>query len=224
MKRLALLSILAASTVFAQTATSEFQLWNAVMATPQLGKDTPAFSLWFDGHARRGPDNTVLIVRPGVGVQVLPWLSVWGGYAWVPTMADGVDDVVNEHRAWQQVLLQTETSFRLNLQSRTRVEERFHERGGEVGVRLRQFFRVSWRPSVDVPIGALVSDELFIGLNSTVWGQPAGIDQNRLFVGPFFQLTPWARIEAGYLFVYLDRANDRLLHNVSVLAVFNPRF
>lgn len=222
MKRLALISVLVASSALAQT--SEFQVWNAVLATPQLSKETPALSLWLDVHARRGGENTVMIVRPGVGVQLLPWLSLWAGYAWIPTFPDGSDDVVNEHRAWQQVLLQTETSFRLNLQSRTRVEERFHERGGEVGVRLRQLFRVSWRPSADVPIGALVSDELFIGLNSTVWGQPAGIDQNRLFVGPFFQLTPWARIEAGYLFVYLDRATDRLLHTFSVLAVFNPKF
>lgn len=224
MNRLALISFVVASSAFAQAPAAEFQQWTAVMATPQLSRETPALSLWLDVHSRRGQDNTVVLLRPGVGVQVLPWLSLWGGYAWIPTFADGNPDIVNEHRAWEQVLLSYETSFRLNLQSRTRFEQRFHESGGEVGFRFRQFFRVSWRPSADVPVGALVSDELFIGLNSTAWGQPAGIDQNRLFVGPFFQLAPWARIEAGYLFVYLDRATDRVFHTFSVLAVFTPKF
>lgn len=194
------------------------------MSTVHLSKDTPALAFWADVQARRSGDGTVLIARPGVGVQVLPWLSLWAGYAWIPTFPDSTPDVVNEHRAWQQVFIQYETSFRLNFQSRTRVEQRFHERGGEVGLRGRQFFRLSWRPSAEVPVGGLVSDELFIGFNSTSWGQPAGIDQNRLFVGPFFQLSPWARIEAGYLLVYMDRSPDRLLHTFLAAVVISPKF
>lgn len=223
MKRLALLTTFIAATALAQ-APAEYQTWNAVMATAHLGKDTPALAFWLDVHARRTADAVVFIGRPAVGVQVLPWLSLWGGYAWTPTFLDGNPDVVNEHRAWEQVFIQYETASRLNLQSRTRFEQRFHERGGEVGLRFRQFFRVSWRPSADVPIGMLASDEVFVGLNQTTWGQPLGFDQNRLFVGPFFQLAPWGRVEAGYMFTYLDRARDRFFHALSVTLVLSPKF
>ncbi len=223
MPRFVVLAALISSAAFAQT-TSEFQLWNAAMTTVHLSKDTPTVAFWLDVHARRTSEGVVHITRPGVGVQLTPWLSVWAGYAWTPTFIDGNPDVINEHRFWQQVLLQYETSFRLNLQSRTRFEQRWHEAGPDVGFRFRQFFRVSWRPSADVPVGALVSDELFVGFNATTWGAPGGIDQNRLFIGPFFQLAPWARIEAGYLMVYLDRLNDRLIHAASVTVVFSPKF
>lgn len=224
MKRLALITFIVASTSYAQAPVGEFQQWNAVMSTVHVGKDNPALAFWLDVQTRRTPDGVAQIVRPGVGYQATSWLSFWAGYAWIPTFTDGVADPIDEHRVWQQVFIQYETAFRLNLQARTRVEQRFHERGGEVGVRGRQFFRLSWRPSADVPVGGLISDELFIGFNATSWGQPAGIDQNRFFIGPFFQLTPWARIEAGYLMVYMDRTTDRLLHTFLAAAVITPRF
>ncbi len=106
--------------------------------------------------------------------------------------------------------------FGLSLQSRTRFEQRFHRSGGDVGFRLRQFVRANWRPSAKVPIGVAFWDEIFVGLNDTDWGAPSGIDQNRAFLGPFLQMTPWARLEAGYLFVYLDRASDLYAHVVAV--------
>ncbi len=220
--RLALL--LGSLTTTAAFAQPEYQTWNAAMATAHVGDDAPAVAFWADAHVRRTATGTVTIARPGVGVQLTSWLSLWGGYAWTGVFADGVVAPVNEHRAWEQVLLQYETTFRLNLQSRTRFEQRFHQGGEEPGHRLRQLVRISWRPSVEVPVGLLASNELFIGLNATAWGQPAGVDQNRLFAGPFFQLAPWARVEAGYMFVYLDRATDAFLHSVSVTAVFSPRF
>lgn len=220
MRRLAFVISLYALPALAQ---AEYQTWNAVMATLHVSKDTPSLAFWADVHVRRTSEGVVHLTRPGVGFQVTPWLSLWAGYAWTPTFLDGNPDVVNEHRAWEQVLLQYETSFRLNLQSRTRLEQRFHENGPEVGHRLRQFVRVSWRPSAEVPVGALVSDELFVAFNATPWGQPSGVDQNRFFVGPFFQLAPWARIEAGYMFVYLDRATDRFTHAVSATLVVSPK-
>lgn len=223
-KHFVVAAFLCASPALAQAPIAEFQQWSAVMATAHFSKDTPALALWLDVQVRRGADNTAMMARPGIGLQALPWLSLWAGYAWVPTFPDGLAEVVHEHRVWEQVLLAYETSFRLNLQSRTRVEQRFHESGGAVGVRLRQLARVSWRPSAEVPVGGLVSDEVFIGLNSTAWGQPAGFDQNRLFVGPFFQLTPWARIEAGYLFVYLNRGVDRIFHTFLTQLVLYPKW
>lgn len=63
----------------------------------------------------------------------------------------------------------------------------------------------------------VVWNEIFLGLGETDWGQPGGFDQNRLFVGPAFFLSSWARLEPGYLAVYIDRASgDLLAHAFSV--------
>lgn len=218
---LALLLSLSATAALAQP---EHQTWSAALATVHLGAEAPALAFWTDAHVRRTSTGVVAIARPGLGVQLTSWLSLWGGYAWIPVFTDGEVTPVHEHRAWEQVLLQYETPFRLNLQSRTRLEQRFHQNGSEPGLRLRQFVRVSWRPSASVPVGLLASNELFIGLNATAWGQPLGLDQNRFFAGPFFQLAPWARLEAGYLFAFVHRTQDTFLHTFSVLAVFSPRF
>lgn len=224
---LALIVALAASASATARAQDrdELQLWSAILATASTAPAPPDFALWLDVHARRGAAGTVVIARPGVGVEIFDWLSVWAGYGWVPVFDDASGGVVHEHRLWQQAILQH--GFRelgLSLQSRTRVEQRFSEAGGDVGVRLRQFWRVNWQPSPEVPIGLAVWDELFVGFNDTDWGAPSGVDQNRVFVGPFLAMAPWARLEAGYLFAYLDRgASDLYAHVVAVNLFVFPR-
>lgn len=197
----------------------ELQVWSALLGTVDTQSAPPDFSLWLDVHARRGAAGTVALVRPGAGVRVTDWLSVWAGYAWIPTSEDAAD-TLHEHRIWQQVILQHRFDFGLALQSRTRFEQRFHEAGSDVGVRIRQFVRANWQPSPEVPIGIALWDELFVGLNDTDWGALSGIDQNRLFLGPFLQMAPWARLEAGYLFVYLDRGSSDLFAHVVAVNLF----
>lgn len=211
---------LAAAAVPAQARAeddSDFQIWAAGLSTVDFRSSAPVPALWLDVHARRSDANTVHIFRPGCGLSAAPWLSFWAGYAWVPTFRDETDDSVHEHRFWNQWILQYQSNFRLALQSRTRTEYRFSEAGDDVGLRVRQFVRVGWQPSAKVPLGGVVWDEIFVGLNRTDWGAPRGFDQNRLFVGPFLQATPWARLEAGYLYVRIDRPTGNL--DAHVLAV-----
>ena len=195
----------------------DFQVWSAMMTTASLRSATPAPALWLDVHGRRSDAGTVHILRPAIGLEVAPFLSFWTGYAWVPTFQDETDSMVNEHRLWNQWILQYQTEFRLALQSRTRIEYRWSEAGADVGLRLRQFARVGWQPAASVPLGAVVWDEVFVGLNRVDWGAPQGFDQNRLFAGPFLQAAPWARLEAGYLYVRIERPDRNL--NAHVLAV-----
>ena len=207
---------------WAQT-TSEFQLWNGVFVTQQLSSEAPSAALWLDLHARRGADGTVGIVRPGVGFRASKWLSVWGGYAWIPVDDDTIGEASNEHRAWQQVILDHRFPAGVTLQSRTRLEQRFSDGGDDIGLRVRQFVRANWRPTPDTPVGLASWDELFLGLNETTWGQPGGIDQNRLFIGPFLQPTPLLRVEAGYLLAYLERDDsDRVFHAAALNVFLSP--
>lgn len=193
---------------------SEFQIWGALLSTAHTSPSTPRFSLWLDVHARRGESGTVHIFRPGAGVVVNDFLSLWAGYAWVPVFTDG-GPRRDEHRFWQQIILSPSVAS-FSFQSRTRFEQRLNEGGDDVGFRIRQFVRANWQPRESVPLGLAVWDELFLGLNEPDWGAPSGFDQNRLFIGPFLKAAPWARLEIGYLFVYLDRTPNVAAHVLAI--------
>lgn len=194
----------------------EYQQWAALFVNGRLDPTTPRLNLWFDAHARRRGNGTLLIFRPAVGLDVAPWLSIYLGYAYVPLFTDG-QATLHEHRIWQQATLRHRFDFGLAVQSRTRFEQRVSDAGGDVGLRLRQFVRANWQPKPDIPLGIAFWDELFIGLNDTDWGPAAGMDQNRVFLGPFLMMAPWVRLEAGYLFAYLDRGTtDLYAHTLAV--------
>ena len=198
---------------------SEFHQWTALLSTGRLKQGPPGMTFWFDAHARRGDSNTVLILRPGVGAQLTPWLTLWAGYAWVPTFGDRSRGTTHEHRVWEQITLSHQTAG-WSFQSRTRLEQRVSDAGDDVGHRIREFVRVNWQPDANFPMGAAFWDEIFIGLNNTDWGAPKGFDQNRLFLGPFLNPLPWARLEMGYLFAYLDRGNADLAAHVLAVNLF----
>jgi len=196
---------------------SEFQIWNAVLSTAKLKGGSLEPAAWFDGHARKGADSTVVILRPALGLQATPWLSAWAGYAWVPVFRG--NERFDEHRFWQQLIATHATPSELKLQSRTRFEFRFADSGDDTGLRIREFVRAGWMKK-RWSVQPVVWDELFIGLNDTDWGQSAGYDQNRLFVGVALPtVATWARFEAGYLFVHLNRDTDQVFH-VLALNVF----
>ncbi len=227
---MALCAALATSGLLAPAAAraqdrEDAQAWSALLATAQTAPAPPNFALWLDVHGRRGGANTIVLLRPGVGFAITPWLSVWAGYAWIPTFDDATSTITHEHRIWQQAILSPRLeALGLAFQSRTRLEQRFSELGGDVALRVRQFVRANWQPSPDFPMGIAVWDELFVGLTQPDWGAPQGIDQNRLFVGPFLQMAPWARLEAGYAFVYLDRGDrDLYAHVLAVNLFVSPR-
>ena len=212
--------MLAPASVAAQDA-DDFQSWASVAATVDAAPRPPALSFWLDVHARRASESTAVLVRPGVGVVVVDWLSLWAGYAWIPTFDDAAGgEASHEHRIWEQAQAQHRFDFGLALQARARLEQRFVEGAGDVGVRARQFVRVNWQPSAEVPLGVAIWDELFVGLNDTGWGQASGFDQNRLFVGLFLLAPPWARLEAGYLFVYRDRGGADLYTHALAINLF----
>ena len=192
----------------------DFQTWTAFLGAGKVGADSRLRS-WFDGHVRRGDAGTVVIVRPALGYQMMPWLSVWAGYAWVPVFPDA-GDRVDEHRAWQQAILtHTALGGAVHLQSRTRFEQRFVD-DFDTGFRVRQFVRADYRFGPKPRWGLVAWDELFIGLNDPDFA-PQGFDQNRVFLGPAFFAHERLRVEFGYLWAVLDR--DPLTLHQHALAI-----
>lgn len=186
------------------------QIWTGLVSTARLGQSDSGPSLWLDAHLRRSGTGTVHILRPAIGWGHKGWLSAWAGYAWIPVLPDE-GDTAHEHRLWQQLIVQRGAG-QLSLQLRSRFEERFSPGSEDVGFRLREFGRAGWALKEDGDYGLVAWDEIFLGLNQTDWGAPAGFDQNRLFAGVFVKADANLRLELGYLSVYLNRDEDTLGH------------
>ncbi|MBP9114218.1 MAG: DUF2490 domain-containing protein [Polyangiaceae bacterium] len=205
----------------AQT-TQENQLWVASALTAPIASksDKAGLGVWLDLHLRRGSDRTVGIVRPALGYRFSSAWSLWGGYAWIPTLVDNASDF-SEHRLWQQAIFQTHAKpFRF--QVRPRFEQRFHTGQGDVGFRARLFVRANLRFIEDLPLDLALWNEVFFGFNDTAWGQLAGFDQNRVFMGPAWTVGA-VRFEVGYLNVLANRGNGAcaIQHNAAAWAVLS---
>lgn len=188
----------------------EGQVWTAFLSNAKPQGDSSGLRLWLDLHVRRADSGIVHIARPGLGWQMSNKLSVWAGYAWVPVIPD-VGNTVHENRFWQQLILKHDIG-NWSLQSRTRFEQRLSGAGDDVGFRVREFLRASWRADSKGTYGVAIWDEVFIGLNEPDWGAPKGFDQNRLFAGPYHKVGDRMRLEMGYLLLYVDRDSDTLGH------------
>lgn len=206
-------------TLYAARATAQddtdFQPWTAVFASGPVS-DSSRLLLWFDGHARMRDDASnlgVTILRPGLGWRMNDRLDIWLGYARVTGHVPGPN--IDEDRIWQQATYPISTVFGGSLSGRTRTEQRFRNQGG-TGHRLRQMLR--WSRSIGSgPFSALLSDELFLNINDTSWGQASGFDQNRLFIGGAMALGASARFELGYLY---NRLRDERANHVVSAAIF----
>lgn len=211
----ALLLLLASGASAQEQVVQETQAWfGAFSSGPLMG---PLLG-WFDLHARFTPDKqqATYLVRPGLGVRVRPDMVLWLGYLWVPTVTDGAI-TLDEHRVWQQWTWDLALASGVRFQLRTRLEERFAK--GDFGLRLRQFGRAQSPRLGGGPLWLTAWDELFIALNDTTFGQRAGFDQNRLFVGVAWALSQQVRVEGGYFnqFVHGAAPPDAMRH----MAMFN---
>ena len=186
------------------------QVWTAFLSNAKPQGDSSGLRLWLDLHLRRADTGTVHIARPGLGWQLSNKLSLWAGYAWIPVVPDS-GSTVHENRFWQQLIVKHNVG-NWSLQSRTRFEQRLSGAGDDIGFRVREFVRASWRANPKNTYGLALWNEVFVGLNEPDWGAPQGLDQNRFFAGPYHKVGDKMRLELGYLLLFVDRDNDTLGH------------
>lgn len=160
------------------------------------------------------------IFRPGIQYRLSSNTLVGGGYAYVRSRT--ADDYSNENRIWQQIVHSRTWREDIQFVSRSRLEQRFLDTGDDMGLRYRQLLRVS-RPLSALPsVSPLLWNELFINLKDTDWGAQSGFDQNRLFAGIAWRMTPDARLEFGYLNQYVrGRVQDSMNHVLSTSLLLN---
>jgi len=186
-------------------SASDTQLWNALAINGPVSDDSKLL-IWFDGHAR-SRDNVsdlgVSIIRPALGWRVNSKLSLWAGYASVVARRENAPNL-RENRIWQQATFPLGQVMGGSLSGRTRLEQRFADRGSDTGWRIRQFVRFA-RPFDDTSYSFIAWNELFVGFNDTDWGARAGYDQNRTFIGAGWQVADKVRLEGGYLLNHINR-------------------
>lgn len=203
--------LVAASLLLATPAAAQQtdeQLWlqtNASVAIGQREKITfegiGRFSDRAEGfsHAEVG---MLFTHTTGSGVE----LSV--GYRHVEDWdADG--RLPNEERLRQMILVPFGSGFN----GRLRFEQRFNSSGSEIGFRLRP------RLGFETPLGRdfklFATQEHFLNLNGTAWGQTGGYERMRNAVGVSIPLGGNLRGEVGYLNQYRfgrDGGRDRMDH------------
>ena len=152
---------------------------------------------WAEVNPRFGDDMSEihqLLLRPALGYQIRPNLSIWQGYAWITNYEPRFSD---EHRLYQQL------SYRLgftnvNFSSRTRMEERFIRNTRGVALRAREFLRANFPLDEHKKWAFVLYDEVFVTLNTIRNGPRAGFDQNRLFVGINRKINPHLSVDVGY--------------------------
>lgn len=197
----------------------EFQLWTDL--TLREGRNLPngqprtGPSIWLDLAARRTRVGTDAVIRAGMGWRVDQEWAGHIGCGWLPTLFDGGGSFT-ETQAWQHVLWTPRVIDPLFYKMRFRFEQRFADRGADVGLRLRGLARIEARlPNV---VYLILWNEFFWNFNDTDWGPRFGADENRAFAGFGLRTNDGFRTEVGYQNVIRARQADQdlLIHSIRV--------
>ena len=191
---------------------NDFQGWGQITNTSKIGQ----WLLFLEAQGRLGDDISNLertLVRPAIGYQLNPNLQLYLGYAWTPTYVDSFyeDDFRNEHRVWQQAVIQHEF-LDFDILHRIRQEQRFISEASSVANRTRYLLKASY--SLEDDRGISMYHELFVNLHGVRRGPKGGIDRYRFFIGPYFK-SEGATYEIGYLGELGKefRDDERMIHS-----------
>lgn len=188
---------------------SDMQTWLNVTAVGKFHTDktTSRLRYWLEGQERIGDDSrhvTQTMLRPGLGYALTENLSMWLGYGWIHTSYPLTNHPFEEDRIWQQ-LLWSKTNEYLTLTSRTRIEQRFLENNPKTAYRARQLLKISVPLKAHPNFSLVCSDEIFWHKNNFIGRNGRGFDQNRIFAGLGYQITPTVTTEIGYMNQYIHR-------------------
>lgn len=198
-------------TVAEPNPVHDFRLWTPVYLTVPLGGPIKGY---MEANPRFSDDASAvdqLLLRPALGYQITPTISLWQGYAWVTNYEPGFSQ---EHRIFQQLIYSRKFSD-FKILSRSRLEERWIDNA--IGTSLRA--RTMLRGDVPLPGFSAVSlaayDEIFVNLNSIRQGPESGFDQNRTFVGLNYQFTPQLNVDLGYQLQITNNVRPHLINTAN---------
>ncbi|MDV3459342.1 DUF2490 domain-containing protein [Sphingomonas sp. HF-S4] len=176
----------------AQTV-EDTQLWLQTNANVPIAED---WRVTVEGIARFSERQKGLF-HTEIGGLVSHKLSkhVEIGFGYRHVGSHGGNTADDEDRLRQHVIL---TYGRFT--SRFRIDERFHPDGPEVGIRIRPLLR--YNHPIGKGFALFASHESFFMANSTDWGQRAGYDRMRNWVGVTLPIAKGISSDVGYLNQY----------------------
>ncbi len=209
----------------ASAIPTDFEGWFTTTTLSDL--DTRGrYQFYLELQPRLGDDwhrMALLVVRPALVYNPMNDLSLFAGYAWVPKFYDQEyhHDYRDEQRLWEQVLFK-HSSIGISWHHRFRQEQRMLAGAQGVSNRSRYLIRGSYALTENGTVGLTAYSETLINLNGVKGGPSGGFEQNRFFLGPFWE-SHGARYELGYLGEYDRRFGDdsRWVNAIAVLAAYS---
>ena len=208
----------------------------ALIATPAAAQQVDE-QLWFQTNGTVRIDDRERVTLEGIGRfsdRAEGFSHAEAGLLFTHTTGGGVELSIgyrhvedwnrgialpNEERLRQMVLVPLGSGF----SGRLRLEERFSNAGGQVAVRLRPRLGFD-TPLNDKGLKFFATQEHFLNLNTTAWGQRGGYERMRNAAGLSFQLSEDLRGEVGYLNQYRfgrDGRRDQMDHAATFTLSFN---
>lgn len=202
---LCLFTLLLPAAALAQEEDQELWLTGAINVP--LGEET---KFEFDTVSRFGNDPGGLYeieINTLIAHQVAKGVTIGGGYVRNINYSRGTV-TRTEDRLRVQVGL-SGAAGAVKLSGRVRLENRWRSDGDDTGYRLRPQIKATL-PLGESAFSLVGSHESLIPLNDTDWGEEAGYDRMRNFVGVNWKASKQVAIEAGYLNQYrFGRGGDR---------------
>lgn len=149
-----------------------------------------------------------------LGYDLTKNAGIWVGYVhdWIHPLDK---PAYHESRPYEDFLWNS--SFNdLRFMARTRLEQRIRQDTGDVGVRLRQLFQVSYPLAfIDYGLRVYAGEEMLAYVNNNSFGRH-GFSENRALGGFSYQFTKELGADLGYMgqYVYNKTGNNLFTHNV----------
>lgn len=197
--------------------------WSSLTLSGSLDKISPdlkSFHWLVMDQARTRDDNpggnrfTENLLFAQVGYDVTKNASIWVGYVhdWIHPLDK---PAYQESRPYEDFLWNSNFND-LHFTARTRLEQRIRQGTGDVGVRLRQLFQLSYPLAfIDDGLRVYAGEEMLGYVNNNSFGR-TGFSENRAFGGFNYQITKQLGADLGYMgqYVYNKAGNNLFTHNV----------